>query len=347
MLHRIKKLPVLSTFSKVNSKLGNTGELLLGTLVLFIIFSIFGERFFSAYKLSNVLRNSAVLMVASIGTTITILSGHNDASVGSVMSFSGAVAGLMMIAGVNFIPAIIAGVIAGAVCGLVNGYLVAYVKADYWIVTFAMLSVAQGLALVMTDGRTQSGFPNTFRFIGSTPIITLDFGNREVFTIGCLVIFTIIVVVVMLNVLKKTRYGYNVYAVGDNENCAILSGIKVKRLKLITFTLSGVFSGIAGIMLTARDNSVMPTGGAPYTFDAIAAVVVGGTAFGGGRGGYAGTVIGAFLIMMIRNGLSMMGVPTLLQYVMIGIIILAVIVYESVKTRITLAREGRRRYFDV
>jgi len=341
-----KSTSILTVLKSTNVRLGKNTGLLLGTLVLFVFFSIFGERFFSAYNLTNVLRNSAVLMIASIGTTMTILSGHNDLSVGSVMSLSGAAAGLLMIAGVNTVIAIIAGILTGVVCGLINGYLIAYIKADFWIVTFAMMSIAQGLTLVLTEGRTKSGFSGAFRFIGSGELFSIDFGDRDIFTIGCLMVFTIIVVIVMLNVLKKTRFGYNVYAVGDSETCAMLSGIKIKRVKLGIFTLGGAFAGVAGIMLTARDNSVMPTGGAPYTFDAIAAVLVGGTAFGGGRGGYAGTVIGAFLIMMIRNGLSMMGVPTLWQYVMIGLIILAVIIYDTVKTRITLVRESRRRYPD-
>jgi ribose transport system permease protein len=318
-------------------KLGKNTGMFFVTLIIFILFSLSSEAFFTVYNITNILKNSSILMVAAIGTTMAILSGHNDLSIGSVMSMSGAIAAVLMRSGVHFAAALLVAITLSTLCGLINGLLIAYIKADFWIVTFSMLSIAQGIALVLTEGKTVSGFPDAFRYISKGKILGINF----------LIFLTVVLAAVMIFVLRKTKFGYDVYAIGDSEACSILSGVNVKRGKLIVFTLGGFFAGIAGIMLTAKSNSAVPTGGAGFEFDAIAAVLIGGTVIGGGKGGYAGTIIGAFLINMIRNGLSMMGVSSLLQYVLIGVIILMVIIYDVTKTRIRSTRENRRRYLDV
>lgn len=326
----------MKTFYKKHIAGNSNAGLLLALIVVFAIFSYGGEYFLTAYNLVNVLKNTSVLAVVAIGSTLAILSAHNDLSVGSVMSLSGVVCAVMMQSGVPTGIAILGGLASGAACGLVNGVLIGYVKADYWIVTFAMMSVAAGVALVVSGGNTTSSFPDAFRALSKDGI----------FGINGLILIALACAVIMLFVLRKTKFGYDVYAVGDSATCAELSGIHVKRTKMLLFTLGGFFAGVAGIMLTAKSNAALPTSGVGYEFDAIAATYIGGTAGTGGKGGYFGTILGALLITVIRNGLSMIGVPSLWQYLLIGIIILLVIVYGITKDRIDVMKKNERRYVD-
>lgn len=321
---------------KKKLKIGERFGLIIAIIVVFLFFSIAGEYFCTFYNLNNIIKNSSILIVAAIGTTMAILSAHNDISIGSIMSLSGIVAAFLMGHGFSVIPATLIAVLVGTICGMINGALISFAGADFWIVTFAMLSIAEGLAIVISQGETLASFPDSFN----------NLARGSVLGINNLAFIALVIVIVALFVLRKTKLGYDVYAVGDSELCAELSGIKTKKIKFLVFTFGGMFAGVAGIMLAAKNCAALPTGGSGFEFDAIAATFVGGAANTGGKGSYAGTVLGAILITLIRNGLSMIGVPSLWQYLLIGLIILLVIIYDITKTRFDEIRDNERRYVD-
>lgn len=306
------------------------GGSLLGTILVFIFFSVMTDSFFTVYNLLNVFKNASILLIASIGTTMAIILGKNDISIGSIMSLTGVVTAILMRSGYSTVFAIIVGLSLGLLCGIINGYLIAYVKADFWITTFAMMSLAHGFSLVLSNGNSISGFAQGFRFLGSGKLLGVYF-------LTWLTGFTILL---MLFILRKTKFGYNIYAVGDNEECAVLSGLNSNKIVLGVFSLSGLFAAIAGLLLASKANSAMPTGGSGYEFDAIAAVLIGGTSFSGGTGGLEGTIIGVLLITILRNGLTAFGLASIWQYIIIGVVIMAVIIFDVTRTRL---KENKNR----
>lgn len=324
-----KNIPNIYRNSKENNAFALTG-----TIMVFLLFSIFSDSFFTVYNISNILKNCAVLFIAAIGTTIAILLGNNDISIGSVMSLSGIVAALLMKADYGVFIGVVAGISTGMISGIVNGVLIVYFKANFWIATFAMYSVAQGIAMIISNGNGIAGFPDVFRFLGTGKI-----GGMYVIVYIAVFLFFLILIV-----LDKTRFGSRIYAVGGNEEAAELSGIRAGRTKFYVFMLSGTFAGMAGILLAAKTNVAMPSGGAGYEFDAIAAVIIGGTSLDGGKGGIKGTAVGVFLITVIRNGLTVIGLSSVFHYLVIGLIIMAVIVVDVMQLRLKEHREERAVY---
>lgn len=324
-----KKIP-----NKFKNSRGDSVFALTGTIIVFLLFSIFSDSFFTMYNITNILKNSAVLFIAAIGTTMAILLGSNDISVGSVMSLSGVTAALLMKADYGVFISLVVGIGVGTMAGVVNGIFIVYFQANFWIATFAMYSVAQGIAMVISNGNGIAGFPDIFRFLGTGKI-----GGMYLIVYVAVFLFFLIIVV-----LERTRFGSHIYAVGGNEESAELSGICSGKVKLCVFMLSGIFAGVAGVLLAAKTNVAMPSGGAGYEFDAIAAVIIGGTSLDGGKGGIRGTAVGVFLITVIRNGLTVMGLSSVFHYLVIGLIIMAVIVVDVLQLRLKEHREERAVY---
>ena len=306
----------------------------IGFLVVFGVFAIFGNKFLTAYNLLNILRNSSVLMVVATGMTMALLLGKNDMSIGSLMSLSGILICIFLGKGMSFFVAALLTILICACCGAVTGSLIAYLKADYWIAAFSMMSLASGMALVLSNGRTLTVDNAFFKVLGSGKFL----GVYNLVYVG------LIIVLVMLFVLKKTKFGYDIYAYGNSETCAKLSGMNTEWICLRVYILNGILAGIAGIMLAAKTYSGLPGAGTGYEFDSIASALIGGTTFAGGTGGLSGTILGALLIMTIRNGLTMIGVPTLWQFVCIGTIIMIVIIGDVTRHNAKVARESMRRY---
>ncbi|MCD6309673.1 MAG: substrate-binding domain-containing protein, partial [Candidatus Eremiobacteraeota bacterium] len=286
-------------------------------LIICIFISVLSPDFLTISNLRNVILQASINAVLAVGLTFVILTAGIDLSVGSILAFAGIVLGHALHAGVPLPVALLICLIAGALCGLVNGFLVTKGQLPPFIATLGMMSIARGLALVASNGNPISSFGESFRFIA----------NGQLLGIPVLVIITAIVYIIAHIVLTRVPFGRYVYAVGGNEEAARLSGVNTNKVLNWVYIISGFLSGLGAIMLTSRLNSAQPTAGIMYELDAIAATVIGGTSLMGGYGGVGGTLIGALIISVIRNGLNLMNVSSFIQQSGIGgVIILAVLI---------------------
>lgn len=290
-----------------------------GLLGLCILFSVLSPYFFTTSNLLNVAQQSAIIAVISVGMTFVIITAGIDLSVGSVLAFSGVVMASVLQAGLPVPIGILVGLIVGFGCGLVNGLLVTYGSIPPFIATLGMMSIARGGALWYTDGRPISGFDDSFRFLAT----------GEVFHIPIPVIIMLLVYAIAHFVLTRTKMGRYTYAIGGNEKAAILSGINIKLYLNIIYGIAGLLSALAAVMLTARLNSAQPIAGMMYELDAIAATVIGGTSLFGGKGTVIGTLIGALIIGVLRNGLNLLGVSSFIQQIVIGSVIIGAILLDT------------------
>jgi ribose transport system permease protein len=304
---------------------------LFGLILLCIALSAVSPNFLTVANFLSVLRQGAALFLVAIAMTYCIISGGIDLSVGSIMALSGCVSALLMASGVHWALACAAGLVVGVVLGWTTGFLVAQFKLQAFIVSLVVMVSARGLALVLTNGVPVFGFPEEFRFLGTGFLLGVPFPVILGVVFFCLANF----------ILRRTRFGVNVYAVGGNLEAAHFSGISVDRTLWGVYTLSGLLSACAGILMTSRLNSGQPILGEGIELDAIAAVVIGGTAMSGGQGGLGGTVIGTLIIIILRNGLNLLAVSAFWQKVVIGLVILVAVLMD--RFRHDIAALGRRR----
>jgi ribose transport system permease protein len=265
---------------------------------------------------------SSINAIIAVGLTFVIISGGIDLSVGSIVAFSGVVMASLMQRGLPTPVALVAGLGTGLGCGLVNGLLITFGRLPPFIATLGMMSVARGAALLYTDGRPISGFGESFRWLAT----------GEVSFVPVPVILMGILYLIAHFVLRRTPFGRYAFAIGGNEEAALLSGVKVRFHKTMVYGLCGLLSALAGVVLTARLNSAQPIAGINYELDAIAATVIGGTSLMGGQGSVVGTLIGALIMGVLRNGLNLLGVSSFVQQLVIGsVIILAVLMDMAFK----------------
>ncbi len=285
----------------------------MGLFLLGLLLSFLTPSFLTVENLGNVLVQSAINAVLAAGMTFVILTGGIDLSVGSMLALAGMVLGKLLLSGAPWPLCVFACLLVGAFLGLVNGLLITRGGLPPFIATLGMMSTARGLALVYSGGRPASGFSESFLSLGSL-----------------LLVITAVVYAVAHFVLQRTVFGRSLYALGGNEQAAWLSGIPTGRSKTLVYVLSGALSGLAAVMLTARLNSAQPIAGVMYELDAIAAVVIGGTSLSGGQGSVLGTLLGALIMSVLRNGLNLLEVSADMQQVVIGfVIVLAVLVDRS------------------
>ncbi|GLR46112.1 sugar ABC transporter permease [Mesorhizobium amorphae] len=295
-------------------------------VAIFIIASLANPAFLTEANLTNVLRQVVVVSLLACGVTFVIILGHIDVSLGAVMALTGTIAASVMTMTGNIALAVCAGMALGALTGTINGVVVTTFKIPSFIMTLAMASVARGAVLLYTGGAPVTGLQN-FKVIGQG-------------SIGGVPISVIILAVVAAFcwvLLNKTRFGRYLYAAGGNERAARASGIRPSSIIVKAFVLNGILCGLAGVVLTSRINSGQPAAGVGYEFDAITAVVVGGTSLMGGTGTITGTIIGSFIIGIINNILNLMNVSSYWQQVIKGLII-AIAVILDVWTK---SRKGR------
>jgi ribose transport system permease protein len=259
---------------------------LVGFIVLFILLSIFAESFFNISNIVNVLKQVSITAILGFGMTLVIISGGIDLSVGSIFAFSAVVMASIVKEGKVFLG-IILGLLIGAIMGLFNGIVISKGKIQPFIVTLATMAIGRSLTLAYTQGIPISLFPNSFRFIGRGDILGIPVPVIIMFGVFFLVLY----------ILKKTKLGLYIYSIGGNEEATKLSGVNVDRYKIIVYTISGIFSAVSAMILTARLNSAQPTFGQGYELDAIATVVLGGASLSGGSGGVLGTLFGALLLL--------------------------------------------------
>ena len=295
---------------------------LIGLLGLVLVLWILTPYFLTVSNLLNVMQQTSINAIIAVGMTFVIITAGIDLSVGSIVAFSGVVLASVLQSAVPLPLALVIGLAVGALAGYVNGILITYGRLPPFISTLGMMSVARGAALLYTGGRPISGFEPSFRYLATGKILYIPVP----------VIIMILVYIVAHVVLTRTKLGRYAYAIGGNEEAALLSGVNVKLYKSMVYALSGALAGLAAIILTARLNSAQPIAGIMYELDAIAATVIGGTSLMGGEGRLVGTLIGALIMGVLRNGLNLLGVSSFVQQTVIGsVIILAVLMDMALK----------------
>jgi ribose/xylose/arabinose/galactoside ABC-type transport system permease subunit len=295
----------------------------LALVVIMAIIGFVAENFLSASNLYLVSRQISFVAIVALGQLFVILTGGIDLSVGSLMALAGMAAAWCMEKGVPPSLAVLIGCGVGMVMGLVNGALTAYVRIAPFIVTLGMLSFASGLVLGITKGWPITDIPESFLWVAQGSFLGLPIP----------VWIALVIAVIAHTVLTYTAFGRRTYAIGGNEQATFLSGIDVKRIKLVLYTVSAVCASIAGIMLVARFNSAQADTGRGWELDAIAAAVIGGTSLAGGSGSVLGVLIGACIMGVIKNGLVLMRVSSYWQTAIVGVIIVLAVVLDRAKRR--------------
>jgi ribose transport system permease protein len=294
-------------------------------LAIALAFALNTPRFLTPSNLLNVALQTSIIAIVAIGMTFVMLTAGIDLSVGSVMALCGALAaGLAVGQGLGTFGGIAVALLAGAAVGVVNGLLVVQGRMPPFVATLAMMAVARGLTLVYTQGRPIAGIDETFRFLGSNDLLG--------FPVPVAILVAVLVVAWL--VLRYTRFGNYVYATGGNEEVSRLAGIRTHWVKLSAYAISGLTAAVGGVLLVARLWSAQPNAAVGLELDAIAAPVLGGVSLFGGVGSVAGTVVGAFILGILSNGLNLMGVPSFYQQVIKGaVLILAVMLDIFTKRR--------------
>lgn len=309
------------TFNAIWQKYGTMGILVLLLVILAIMRP---KTFFSTATLTQILSQSSVNILIAMGEFFAILIAGIDLSVGSVVALTGMLSAQMMVAGVNPILAVIFGILFGGVLGFINGFLVNVTGLHPFIITLGTQSIFRGVTLIVSNSSAVFGFPSSF-----TKVI-----SYRVFDVLPIVAIIAIVVAFALSFLtKKTKLGRNIYALGGNKESAWYSGINVKMHTLIVFIISGICAGIAGIVLLGRVGSAEPAAATGFDTYAIAASIIGGTSFFGGKGKIFGVVMGGFIIGVINYGLNILAVPSVWQQVVMGLLIIGSVALDRFVAR--------------
>ncbi|WP_180898166.1 ABC transporter permease [Martelella soudanensis] len=311
----------------------------LMTLALLIVIFAFGNAaFLSVNNGLTVLLQTSVIGLIGIGMTMVIITGGIDLSVGSVLALSGTAAGLMVKAGLPVPVAMSAAVLVGAFCGFINGLVITKMRITPFVATLGMMMIARGTALQLTGAAPISQLGEAFGVLGNGALFRdvekLPNGlSRVVFPgIPYPAILLLIVALCAAYLLRRRALGRHIYATGSNEEAARLSGVNVDATKIAAYALSGALAGIAGNVLMSRLVTAQPNEGVMYELDAIASAVIGGASLMGGVGGISGTMIGAFIIGVLRNGLNMSGVSAFIQQIIIGFVVILAVFIDQLRS---------------
>ncbi len=300
-------------------------QILLGCVLFItvILLSLASPFFMTWDNWRNILDQSALQVIIAVGMTFVICTGGIDLSVGSVTALSGVCMAVAMHAGASVGTAVFWGIVAGAFVGMTNGLLISRLNLNAFIVTLGTMAVARGVALIITKGIPIYGFPQEF----------IWWGNGHIGPLNPPMLIALFIALLGALVLNKTKLGYYTLALGGNEEALRRSGVAHKLYKLIIYTICGVTAAIGGLVVTARLNTAEPLAGSMFELDAIAAVVLGGTDMKGGMGSITGTVMACLLLGVLRNGLTILSIPSYCQQLAIGIIILAAIIISELRLK--------------
>ena len=306
---------------KLTKLLKGEFSLLIILILLSLIISIVSPYFLKVANILNIVRQVSVDLIVALGMTCVILTGEIDLSVGSIAALGGVISSIVLHSTGNGFLAVSAGILSGIVFGFINGYLVVKMQIQSFIVTLATMSIARGLALVITGGYPVSNLPDSFGIVGSgylgvIPIIT---------------IISIAMFFIFFYWLQFTKHGLHIKAIGANKMAARLSAIKVDYYKILVFVICGALSSIGGILIVSRLLSGQPTAAENLNMDVISAVILGGTSLAGGQGTVVGTLFGAFILGVINNGLNLLNVSSFYQQIVKGLIILIAVLTKSKK----------------
>lgn len=294
---------------------------MLAALVL--LMTVASPYFFSWKNCRNILNQSAIYLVLSVGMTFVLCAGQIDLSVGSIIGFAGVCMGMLYHAGFPAGAAIFAGLLIALGIGLVNGALVAYGKINSFIVTLSMMTILRGFVLIMTNSSSVFGFGPVFTFIGS----------GSVGPVNMPILLSLVIAAAGAVTLHKTKFGNYCLFLGSNEIALHRSGVNVKKYKLIIFAVCGLCAGVAGLIVTSRLNSAEPLAGQGYEMDAIAAAILGGTSMWGGKGSLIGTIIACLILNVLKNGLTLLAISSHYQEILTGVILLLSVLISESKER--------------
>jgi len=302
-------------------------SLALGTLVVLVIFfSTASNNFFTFDNISSVLLSTAVIGILALGTTFVIITGGIDLSVGTGMALAAVMTGVFITnLGLPVWLGVLGGIATGVLMGFINGVNVAFLNLPPFIATLAMMMIAGGLALVI------SGVAPIY-FSQETNFRDIALGNL-IPGIPNAVFITALLAIVAFLVLSKTILGRYTFAIGSNEEATRLSGMNTRRWKIFIYMFAGAFTGVAGVIIASRLNSAQPQIGMGYELQAIAAVIIGGTSLLGGRGSITGTIIGALIMSVLVNGLSIMSIQPEWRNIVVGIVVLLAVFFDSLRRR--------------
>jgi ribose/xylose/arabinose/galactoside ABC-type transport system permease subunit/ABC-type sugar transport system substrate-binding protein len=302
---------------------------------LLVLFGIASPHFLTPDNLLNVMQQSAINAVLGIGLTFVIISGGIDLSVGSILALCGLVTADLLVTGSSVPVAILGGVAVGLLCGLVSGLVTTLGRIPPFIATLGMMLVARSAAKIYSDSKPISGLPDSFRAL-----------SGDIFGIPVFVIVVGVLYLIAHLVLTRTKLGRYTYAIGGNEQAAWLSGVPVGRYKIAIYGLSGLMAGVAAVLMTSRLNAASPLTGEMYELYAIAAAVIGGVSLMGGEGRIVGTLIGALIMGTLRNGLNALNVPSALEGMVVGGVLVAAVVLDRARHRgeVKTAVTGWRRH---
>ncbi len=297
--------------------------LLAALVVIVVIFSLLTPFFFTIDNWANIGIQTCIFFIISCGMTVVILTRGIDLSVAAVVALSSVIAAKAMIwFGNSIIMALAAGLLVGVAVGAANGALVVFGSIEPFLVTLGTMSMARGAALSLAGGSVVPVRNEQFVFV---------FADGNVGGIPLLIVYSVLIFGIIYTMLRATRLGRNIYATGGNPTAALLSGINTRRIKLFTYMLSGFLAGFSGLIATGRLSAGLPNYGSGLELDAISATVLGGTSFLGGKGTVVGTIIGALIIAIIDNGLTLLGVNFYNRLIVKGCIIIAAMYWDHIR----------------
>ncbi|MGB4504873.1 MAG: ABC transporter permease [Syntrophaceticus sp.] len=292
-------------------------------LVMGVVLSFLSPYFLTWSNLYNILDQTSVDIVLAIGMVFVIASGGIDLSIGSVLAYSGIMMAFAMKAGIPVPWAVALGIFAGVVIGLCSGLLISCLRLNPLVTTLGFMSIARGLALILTKSSPIYGFPNSFKFIGS----------GRVGPVNVPIIIALVIVIISYILLNKTKWGYYTLALGGNEETLRRAGVATYKYRTSLYVFCALMASIAGMITIARLNSADPLAGWMVETDAIAAVVLGGTSLSGGRGSIVGAVLACLVLGMLDNGLILMAIPAYYQKLFCGLIIIIALVATELRNR--------------
>jgi ribose transport system permease protein len=289
-------------------------------LVLVLVSGIINPFTVDPANIVEILRATAIYFIGACGATLLLVGGGLDLSIGSVFAVGAVAVGLLLNAGVSWPLAVVAALLISGVFGAINAIVIVLAKVPPFITTLGMYFAAIGIVTVVTGGVARYGFPDGFS----------NFGQLNLFGVPFLVYYAVVVGVVFHLLLNRTRFGYDVRAIGGNSAAALANGVGVKRVSMTLYVISAVVAGFCGILLAARVSTADPAGGGTsFTFLVLAAVIIGGTSLFGGIGSIAGTALGALLFSVINNVLALTHTNPLWQNVATGVILVAAVAFDQ------------------
>lgn len=335
----VAKAPARLTWTDVQQILLR-GRAFIALILVLIVFTLIAPNFLAAANIEIMAKHVAINAILGIGMTFVILTGGIDLSVGSIVGLCAMIAGMLINQGI-VLPALgvivyphtwlilFIALVAGILMGGISGFIITRFNVAPFIATLGMLYVARGMALLINNGYT---FPNLVGRVelGNTGFPELGAGSFVVnYSIWIMLLFALVAAFVA----QRTPFGRQVYAIGGNERAAELSGVKVKRVKLLVYMISGFCAAVVGLIIASQLVAAHPATGQFFELNAIAAVVLGGTSLSGGRGSIGGTIIGAFVIGVLGDGLVMVGVSSFWQQVIKGVVIVLAVIIDQVQAR--------------